>query len=340
MLELTTVADDEAVLFDGPEVVHYVGLEPDTDYEHEGVAFRTLPRPPGELLSTLATVNDLHFGETECGRIEGVDIGPVLSVGPGQQPYPEVMNEAAVDEILAVDPALVLAKGDLTADGRPEELQAFLDRYGQAFGERLRYVHGNHDAPRRVTFGAGAPFVVDLPGVRLAVLDTVVPGTAGGRVGHSQLEWLDQVGADADRPVLVFGHHHCWGPSADGPAVGHDGIDRETSIRLVEVVARRPRLIAYLAGHTHRNRVQRFAATGPVPFAEVAAVKDFPGSWAEYRVFEGGILQIHRRLSSPRALEWSERCRAMFAGLYPSYAFGALGERCFAIDTRWVATTA
>ena len=29
----------------------------------------------------VATVNDLHFGEVECGRIDGLDIGPVLSVG-------------------------------------------------------------------------------------------------------------------------------------------------------------------------------------------------------------------------------------------------------------------
>ena len=47
--------------------------------------------------------------------------------------------------------------------------------------------------------------------------------------------------------------------------------------------------------------------TGDVPFVEVACVKDYPGSWAEYRVFEGGVLQVHRRLSSPAALAWSER---------------------------------
>ena len=64
---------------------------------------------------------------------------------------------------------------------------------------------------------------------------------------------------------------------------------------------------------------------------EVACVKDFPGAWAEYRVFEGGILQVHRRIASPEALAWSEKCRALFGGLYPQYAFGELGDRCFAI---------
>jgi hypothetical protein len=63
-LELTTVADDGAVLFEGNEVVRLTALKPGTDYEHEGVAFRTLPRPAGERLATVATVNDVHFGET------------------------------------------------------------------------------------------------------------------------------------------------------------------------------------------------------------------------------------------------------------------------------------
>jgi hypothetical protein len=48
-------------------------------------------------------------------------------------------------------------------------------------------------------------------------------------------------------------------------------------------------------------------------------------------VFEGGVLQIHRRISAPAALSWSERCRAMFGGLYPQYAFGDLADRCFPI---------
>src|ERR1019366_4126782 len=58
-LELTTLADDEAVLFDGTRVVRLDGLRPDTDHDHEGVEFRTLPLPPGDLLAVVATVNDL-----------------------------------------------------------------------------------------------------------------------------------------------------------------------------------------------------------------------------------------------------------------------------------------
>ncbi|HEX9548935.1 MAG TPA: hypothetical protein VF942_16460, partial [Acidimicrobiales bacterium] len=65
VLEVTTVTDDEAVLFEGSRSTLLSGLNPATAYDHDGVTFRTLPKPPGERLTTIATVNDLHFGETE-----------------------------------------------------------------------------------------------------------------------------------------------------------------------------------------------------------------------------------------------------------------------------------
>ena len=143
------------------------------------------------------------------------------------------------------------------------------------------------------------------------------------------IEWLDQVAAEADRPVMVFGHHHPWDPGSTERPEAYFGINPDDSERLVEVVARRPRIVGYFAGHTHRNRVRRFAATGEVPWVEVACVKDFPGAWAEYRVFEGGILQVFRRISAPEALAWSEKTRDLYGGLYEMYAFGALDDRCF-----------
>ena len=90
----------------------------------------------------------------------------------------------------------------------------------------------------------------------------------------------------------------------------------------------------YFAGHTHRNRVRRFAATGDVPWVEVACVKDYPGAWAEYRVYDGGIVQIEHRISTPEALAWTEQTRHMYAGLYHDYAFGSLADRCFVVPAR------
>src|SRR5437764_5190360 len=261
-VEITTVADDEAVLFDGADWTRIQGLDPDSEYTAQGDTFRTLPRPPGERLATFATVNDVHFGETECGLLEGLDVGPVLQAEPGDPPYSDLMNAAAIAEIDATGVDAVVAKGDLTTHGNTEEYQAFLDAYGPVFGTRLHHVRGNHDGYYGETFAADAPFSVDLPGVVLAVLDTVVPGSSGGQVTAESLEWLDDLGASADRQVLVFGHHHCWDPGSRTRSETYFGIRPDDSERLIDLFARRPRLTGYFAGHTPRNRGRRFPQTG------------------------------------------------------------------------------
>jgi predicted phosphodiesterase len=333
-LEVTTVADDEVIVFDGPNLRRYTDLAPDTEHELDGVTVRTLPRPGGELLCRFATVNDVHFGETECGVMEGLEMGPVFMAEAGDDPYPVVMNRGAIAEMLALDPAVVLVKGDLTARGIKDEYDAFLEAYGGAFGDRLHHVRGNHDAHEGEPFASDAPFVVDLPGVRLAVLDTVIPMHHTGQITGEQLEWLDALAADTDRMVLVFGHHHPWSPTSKTREDGYFGIKPDDSERLVDIIERRPVIGGYFAGHTHRNRVRRFPSTGAVPWVEVACVKDFPGTWAEYRVFEGGVIQVHRRISTPDALEWTNKTRAMFAGFYEQYAFGTLDDRCFTMGRR------
>jgi predicted phosphodiesterase len=333
-MELTTVADDFAVVHDGFDVRVYDGLEPDTDYEYDGFAFRTLARPPGERLSVFATVNDVHFGETECGIIEGLDIGPIFSVGEGEVPYPETMNRGAIDEISAIDAAAVVVKGDLTSKGTFEEYDRFLEFYEKAFGDRLVHVRGNHDAYYGNNFADDAPTAVELPGVTVALIDTSIPEHAAGGVTTETLEWLRDLASTSGQDILLFGHHHVWNPDSSNRPDAYFGINPDDSVRLVDLVGQQRRITGYFAGHTHRNRVRRFRATGEVPWVEVACVKDFPGAWAEYRVHEGGVLQIFHRISTRAALEWTEKTRGMYAGDYFNYAFGELRDRCFAILPR------
>lgn len=327
--ELTTVASRYAIVHIGAEVRRYDDLEPDTEHDIDGYAFRTLPEP-GELLSVVATVNDVHFGETVCGGIEGSDMEPTFSVAPGERPYPEVMNGGAVAEIGALDPDAVVVKGDLTNAGTDTEVDAFLAAYAP-LADRMTWVRGNHESYQHLQRGATPVQTVDLPGVRIVVLDTSVDGVEYGGLDADQLAQLDTLAAEADRPVVVMGHHHAWNPDSAERPERYFGIAPDDSERLVEVVARRPRIVAVTAGHTHRNRVRRFAATGAVPWIEVSCVKDYPGAWAEYRVHEGGILQVFHRISTPDALAWSEKTRHMYSGLYAEYAFGTVGDRNLAI---------
>lgn len=328
--DIATVADDEVVWFVGATRREINGVRPGTEVDVQGVTVRTLDRP-GELLCRFATINDVHFGETVAGVVSGTDIGPTFSVPDGEEPYPEFMNRGAVAAMAAIDPAVVLAKGDLTASGVDAEYQRFIDVYRTAFGDRLMHIRGNHDAYHGATFADTSVQSRDLPGVTVAMIDTSRIHQVNGSVGADQLEWLDELAARADRPVLLFGHHHIWNPDRDPRRDDHFGIRPTDSEALIEVFVRRKSLVGYFAGHTHRNHRQLIEATGDVPWVEVACVKDYPGSWAEYRVFDGGILQIHRRIDTPEALAWSEQTRHMYRGAYAAYASGTLQDRCFPI---------
>ena len=333
---VTRVGDHE-VTTSGPfHHARLTGLEPDTEYELavEGAIpdawlptrVRTLSRPAGLLRATIATANDVHFGERECGKTgdPAVDaIGPVLSVPPDAMPYPELMNGAIVDEMLDLDPDVVVVKGDLTDTGRPEEYEAFLRCYSR-LGARMHHVRGNHDAIRDPDLARqDAPYAVSLDGVVLAVLDTTVPGRVGGALPAPQRAWLDALASDTTDPVLVFAHHPVRNPDPDYSLVA---ADHEA---LLDLVARHDNIVGYLAGHTHTNRVLRFERTGAVPFAEVACAKDYPGTWAEYRVYEGGFTQIMRRVAAPAARAWSELGRTMIQGWYRDLVLGTIDDRCF-----------
>ncbi len=336
-MDVTTVADDLVVLHDGVTAFRFEGLEPDTDYRFSGVDVHTLPRPNGELLCRFATVNDVHFGEVECGRIGDDPNGPMRRVADGEPPYPETMNRAAADEIEAAGVIALFAKGDLSAAGTADEWAAFEACYRTRFGERLHVVRGNHDSYAGQTSYAGDQRV-ELAGVTVALIDTAIPTKTSGQFTTGQAEWLHDVAAEAERagrPVVVMGHHQNWtgGQRSDG----YFGIHPDDSDRLAQVIAERNAIVAYTAGHTHRHRVRTMRATGAVPYVEVGCVKDFPGTWAEYRVYEGGILQVVHRVSSPAALAWSESCRHLYADFgvdYEHYALGTLAERCFEIHLR------
>jgi len=335
----TTVGDASATTRGHYHSARITGLEPEAGYPLRVDGAEPTPllpdtvttpaRPSGRHVATFATVNDVHFGETQCGLLgTPEELGPIFEADPGDPPYPEVMNGGAIAEIERLDPDAIVVKGDLTDRGTEEEYAAFVRAYSR-LGARMHHVRGNHDAMITETIAATGPFLVELTGVTLAVLDTVRPGTDRGRISRAQLEWLDDVAASTAQPVLVFGHHHPWDPSSKERNETYFGINPDDSDALCSVIARRPSIGGYFAGHTHRTRVRRFPAARNVPVVEIACVKDYPGAWAEYRVYENGYVQLTRRIAAPDALAWTEKTRGMFAGLYRDYALGSVGDRCF-----------
>ena len=322
-----SVGTNSAVLVRSDEIVHLDDLTPNTDYRVGELHFRTLD-DLGPLLSRVVTMNDVLFGETTCGEIEGV-IGDALCVNDGEDPYPLTMNRSACDDALQLCPDAVIVKGDLTNAGRPEEFQAFLDCYVGTFGDKVAYVRGNHDSYHAEGIADTQVQLIDVPGLRIVLVDTARSGEVGGSLSTEQLHDIADAASQTRDTVMVMGHHPLV--LNEAPADGHRSLNKRDSEAFMEMASRHDNLVAYSAGHTHRCR--RVVVRGR-SIIDVAAVKDFPGAFAEYQVRERGIVQLIHRASSPAAVSWATRTSTMFAGLYRDYAMGTLADRSFTIPRR------
>lgn len=311
----------------------------------------TLPAPEAREVATLATMNDLHFGEPRFGGVLAPDGSygdaapdhPAVSERDDAVPYWLAMNEDAIADINEAGVDLVVIKGDIADAGRREQFAVAAETFARFTSPWTAFL-GNHDhyallegedvdgyallgQPR-------APRTIDLMGWRLVVVDTVEPGEHHGVLPEDRLRWLDDALAETRSraiPTLVLMHHQPVPPEFANRFPNTIGIVPAHSLRLFDLIGRNPQVRAVLIGHTHQNRVRRYAAAGAVPFVEVNCVKDYPGGFAHYRLFEdGSFRQEVRRTSSERALAHSTRCRDFFGGGYRRFALGSLADRSFA----------
>ncbi len=138
---------------------------------------------------------------------------------------------AAVDDIVSMQPDLVVVCGDLTAEGYVQEFKEAKKFLEPLESLRLVVVPGNHDAKNvgylhfADTFGSGdgqgkadRVLTVDAhygspPGdphrkVRLVAIDSSKPDLAEGEVGRERYPWLiSQMSDDADLRIMALHHH-------------------------------------------------------------------------------------------------------------------------------------
>ncbi len=314
--------------------------------------FETLPAPRAADVATFATMNDLHFGEPRFGGtlLENGDYGPDAPGFPSlhedetEVPYWRFMNDDAIEEINASVVDATFIKGDIADRGLPEQFGFAADSFAKL--ERPHHAFlGNHDyygleeglevdgyallgQPR-------APRCVALGGWQVILLETVEPGEHHGVFGEARRAWLSRAleeTRETRTPTLVMMHHQPVPPEHRDSYPNSIGMEPADSIALFDLLARHPQLRGVLIGHTHRNRVRRYAATGPLPFIEVQCTKDYPGGFGHYTLYEdGSFRQEVRRTSSERALAHSTRCRDFFRGGYRIFSLGTLAERSFEI---------
>jgi Icc protein len=157
-------------------------------------------------------------------------------------------------------PDAVIASGDLTDHGRPEEY-ALLREMLSASIPPVFVIPGNHDR-REVLLDAfagedylppsDAPFVhyaIDKFPVRLIGLDTSVPGHHHGMMCEEQLRWLDAtLGERPDSPTLIFMHH----PPFRTGVQWMDASGLHGGRMMENVVRRHPQVVRVACGHIHR----------------------------------------------------------------------------------------
>ena len=140
---------------------------------------------------------------------------------------------ARLRDLLADDPALPSAA---LLPGNHEHLP------------RLRAALGRHAAlaPDRLTLGTG------VGSWRLLLLDSHCPGRVGGRLGATQLAWLDRelLQASGEGSWALLAVHHPPGPIGDALL---DTIALEDGDALLALLAERPAARGLVFGHIHQH---------------------------------------------------------------------------------------
>lgn len=321
----------------------------------------TLTPPPGEYVTTIAILNDVHVGEEKHGLILG-DFPEAIVQEPGMPPFPELMLAGALDEIRARGIGRVFVNGDTTSEARPAEVRTFreiMDTFGR-FGVDYHVTRGNHDRPHTpdsdpdagyeahpVLPGTddhrdpwGEVFVprqtmwrTDVGGLRVLGLDTSMLDESGGRIDDEQFDALErELKSDPNRPTLLMAHH----PVTTEAAFTNAGtpaftLSLDDSARLQEMLAAAPGCFLMAAGHTHRARRNAPDAAKNVDFVEFAAAAGYPGGYTLIHLHTGGYQVNFHRTGTPEALRWSARSRWAAYGLNPEYTLGTTGDRNYVV---------
>ena len=257
----------------GPGAVTIGGLSPSTSYDltvslpggrREPVEqVRTLPAPPGRLLSRFATISDLHIGERGFGALHTIQ--DVFPLPEGWESYTLRCARAALDEARAWGAEAVIVKGDLTGEGEPVEFRE-AGRLLAGAGVPVEVTLGNHEFhdpgtnPWSRLAEAGIhvprqPWSIDLPGVRIILGHTWLPWSKWGRMEPEQRGRIVDLAAGAPAAAFVALHHQPqrWRIPNQYPP----GIPGPQAVALLdELIAVNPSTMI-ASGHTHRHRLHR-----------------------------------------------------------------------------------
>lgn len=192
-------------------------------------------------------VTDLHLRSAQDGKLYGVRTNVSFRA---------VMDRALGDAQWR--PEAVLVTGDLAEDPTGEVYQRFRSAT-EVLGLPVLCLPGNHDDPAlmaRMLNGGALAYCGSrsIGGWRIVLLDTVVPGEAGGALSDGELQRLErELTAAAGQWVIVAVHHQ---PLAMGSA-WLDEVGLGNGPALLSLLARHPHVRAVVWGHVHQASDRR-----------------------------------------------------------------------------------
>ena len=207
-------------------------------------------------------------------QLSDLHLAPPGTLVVGIDPVRQMRSVLARIERLDVAPAFIVISGDLSESGTAESYEVvnavLAELGGQDKAPPVLLALGNHDDRatfRRVVLGEEraddlGPYFYSwlIDGLRVIVLDSLIPGQPSGSLGAAQLAWLEEeLHMPAPRGNLIVLHHPCRlaGPAHHYPAF----IVREAAALEAMVARHRDRVVGVLAGHTHQANSAPFGGT-------------------------------------------------------------------------------
>ncbi len=301
----------------------------------EGVAetlhATTLRPPPGAEILRIATVSDLHVGETSFGYLHTIAESPDT---PPHNAHSLRAARAAVREALDWGAQRLVAKGDIVDQSHPGHWDDIIPIFESA-PIPVHLIAGNHEVKKRRSIEPRDALidttihyterldVITQPDANVILVNSTIPNHEAGRLSNIEDDLVTAL-TECDGGALVLLHHHLLAGHA--LAAWPVGVPSQEANALLSRVAAIHPATMFSSGHVHRNRLRHF---GAIPLTSVGSAKDYPGVWAGYVFHEGGIRQVIKRVSKPSVLAWTERTGDALGGFYRHWTPSTLTKRCF-----------
>ncbi len=321
----------------GPGALDLEGLQPDTTYEitlevagtRRTCSARTISPPPGPELYRFATISDMHLGSDYFGASKRM-------ADRAKHPEPFAIRSAsdAIGAAATWGAQHLVIKGDAAHHGRPSDFELLgivVDRHANV---PMSLLPGNHDTDERdmslpATVGKRALRYethvshLDVPGMRIVLGNTTITGRGPGTLRDVGDDLLTAAAESPTSGVMLAIHQQLQ--KTDPNRYWPPGIPNSESDSFLDRLDRARPGALVTSGHTHRNRSRHHRS---LLITEVAATHHWPGVWAGYVVYEGGMRQVVRRIVGPDIIEWHEYSKNAVGSLWGRYAPGTLAQRC------------